>query len=560
MATSKLVRILHEKGLVTESDIGQCEMDAQKRNVPIVQVLMERKIVTEKDVTRVLAEASDVPFVDIETAAVDPGAVILLDGSHARRLKALPYKFLGDNVVVAVGGHPKDLTTRDDLRTLLKRNLILELAPATALNARIEKVYIQTPELDEIADEIDDELQESAVTVKVEEESDSSPIVKYVNGILQRAVMSRASDIHFDPTEKNVVVKFRIDGVLHDEVETGRSFLPRIVSRIKIMADLDIGEKRIPQDGRIGMVIAGKKIDLRVATLPVLHGEKVVMRIIDNSNAPESLDSVGMAPHHQEMYAEQFTKPYGMILATGPTGSGKSTTLYATLAELKSPEINIITVEDPVEFRVPGIQQMQINKKAGLTFSVALRSILRADPDVLLVGEIRDTETAKIAVESALTGHLVLSTLHTNDAPSAVTRLVEMGIEPFLVGSAMNAVVAQRLLRRVCSNCSTDYQLDEGTVERLKFPWDGSNLPAVKQAKVGGCDQCARTGYRGRAAIREMLIVNEEIERIINEGAHSNQIRDVAMESYGMKVMRQDGWDLVNSGATTIAEVLRVSS
>jgi type IV pilus assembly protein PilB len=337
------------------------------------------------------------------------------------------------------------------------------------------------------------------------------------------------------------------------------ALLSSLVSRIKIMSNLDISERRVPQDGRMTITLNGRPVDLRVTTLPTVYGEKIVLRILDNASAPLELVDVGLSDYHLDVYKRHYHKPYGMILMTGPTGSGKSTTLYATLNTIRSDAVNIITVEDPVEYRISGINQVQINKKAGLTFATALRSILRADPDVVLVGEIRDPETARIAVEASLTGHLVLTTLHTNDASSAVTRLVEMGLEPFLVGSAVSLVVAQRLVRRLCDRCSEDFTPETEQLLAVNFPWEpGKPVPVLKKAK--GCERCSGTGFRGRTAIHEMLEVTPQIERLANEGAHTDQIREAAVEHNDMRLMRQDGWEKVLAGVTTIEEVLRATA
>jgi type IV pilus assembly protein PilB len=351
-------------------------------------------------------------------------------------------------------------------------------------------------------------------------------------------------------------VRFRIDGVLHEIMRSPKNIQSGVVSRLKIMAEINIAERRIPQDGRLSVSANGKKIDLRVATLPTVWGEKVVMRVLDNSTAMLKLSDLGFMDGNYERYSQSFTKPYGMILVTGPTGSGKSTTLYATLNIVSRPEINVITVEDPVEYRIPGINQVQTNVKAGLTFASALRSILRSDPDVVLIGEVRDHETAQIAIEAALTGHLVLSTLHTNDAPSAVTRLVEMGIEPFLVGSALDCILAQRLARRLCQKCREPYTPEPEALLSARFPWqDGMELPTLYRAV--GCSACAKTGYRGRLALHEVMPVSEEIERLAVERASAVAIAQVAREQ-GMVTLRDDGLFKVLTGVTTLEEILRV--
>jgi type IV pilus assembly protein PilB len=409
--------------------------------------------------------------------------------------------------------------------------------------------------MDDITSILDAQEEEDDLT-KVKEIVEDAPIVKYVNLLITQAIQDRASDIHLEPTEHDLRVRFRIDGVLHEVMRSPKAIQSGVISRLKIMADINIAERRIPQDGRLSVNAHGRKVDLRVATLPTVWGEKVVMRILDNSTARLDLTDLGFSDSNYERYSQSFTKPYGMILVTGPTGSGKSTTLYATLNIVSRPEVNVITVEDPVEYRLPGINQVQTNNKAGLTFASALRSILRSDPDIVLIGEIRDHETGQIAVEAALTGHLVLSTLHTNDAPSAVSRLTEMGIEPFLVGSALDAVLAQRLARRLCPKCKESYTPTPEFMTASRFPWqDGQPMPEL--FRPVGCSACAKTGYKGRLALHEVMVVSEEIERLAVEKASATVIETVAKEQ-GMKTLRDDGLDKVLAGVTSLEEILRV--
>jgi type IV pilus assembly protein PilB len=377
-----------------------------------------------------------------------------------------------------------------------------------------------------------------------------------VNLLITQAIQDRASDIHLEPTEHDLRVRYRIDGVLHEVMRSPRAIQSGVISRLKIMADINIAERRIPQDGRLSVTAHGKKVDLRVATLPTVWGEKVVMRILDNSTARMDLEDLGFSPHNFGIFSKSYVKPYGMILVTGPTGSGKSTTLYATLNVVNKPEVNIITVEDPVEYRLPGINQVQVNNKAGLNFAAALRSILRSDPDIVLIGEIRDHETAQIAIEASLTGHLVLSTLHTNDAPSAIVRLTEMGIEPFLVGSAVDCVLAQRLARRLCSKCKEPYEPTEEQLTNIGYrprPDD----PSPTFYRPIGCSNCAKTGYKGRLALHEVMALSDEIERMTVERASSTAIGQVAVEQ-GMRLLREDGLLKASQGITSLDEIFRV--
>ena len=385
--------------------------------------------------------------------------------------------------------------------------------------------------------------------------AEDAPVVKLVNTIITRAVNDRASDIHLEPGESELRIRFRIDGVLHDVMSAPRSIANAVVSRIKIMADINIAERRVPQDGRISLRVTNRPIDLRAATLPGIFGEKVVLRILDKSTGVASLGDLGFGEYNMKRYESAYTKPYGAILVTGPTGSGKTTTLYSTLGLLNKPEVNIITVEDPVEYRLPGITQVQVNRKAGLFFATALKSILRADPDIVLIGEVRDSETAQIAVESALTGHLVLTTLHTNDAPSSIGRLLDMGVEPFLAGSSVDAVLAQRLARRLCDRCKTSYKPDQASLSGLGWKEEWGYDISLFQAE--GCGACSQTGYKGRLSINEVMLVNEEIQRLIVEKASADRISSAA-KAEGMVTLREDGLEKVRAGHTSVQEILRV--
>jgi len=544
--------------MLTLEQVKEAEGRSVADNRPILKILVDDRFIHEDEIYRVVAESVGMPFVELDDMQVDPSATGRLTPEWARRLNVLPFGWEGTDLAVAIDD-PTSLTLKDDLQRLTQVSSVLFLAAPNALSRKINQVYRAEEEIGDLTDAI---VTETALDFAEDSTiggtgEDDAPIVKYVNLLLSQAVADRASDVHVEPTETELQVRYRIDGVLHRQMSSSRSILNGVVSRIKVMANMDIAERRKPQDGRMTVNVQGRKIDLRVATLPTVYGEKVVMRILDNSSAPLDLKEIGFSDRHREVYSKQYKKPHGMVLVTGPTGSGKSTTLYATLNAIKRPEINIITVEDPVEYRMNGVSQMQINTKADLTFAAALRSILRADPDVVLVGEIRDKETAQIAVESALTGHLVLSSLHTNDAPSAVTRLIEMGIEPFLVGSALTTVVAQRLVRRLCDRCKVQYELLPEEATQLEFPWvEGEPLPVVYRPE--GCPSCSKTGYRGRTSIHELLVMNEGLERLANEGAHTDVLRNTAIAQDVMRPMKSDGWEKAIAGDTSIEEVLRV--
>ncbi|MDP1804112.1 MAG: GspE/PulE family protein, partial [Acidimicrobiales bacterium] len=398
----------------------------------------------------------------------------------------------------------------------------------------------------------DDEGDDAAALTGAAQDA---PVVKFVNALIAQGVQDRASDLHFEPQEHDFRVRFRIDGVLHEVTRQRRNLHAGVVSRLKIMAGLDIAERRIPQDGRISLRTAGKEIDLRVSSLPTVHGEKLVLRILDKNSALLDLRELSLLPENYRRYELSFRKPYGMVLVTGPTGSGKSTTLYATLNAISDPSVNVVTVEDPVEYQIPGISQVPINPRAGLTFAGALRSILRQDPDIVLVGEMRDLETAQIGTQAALTGHLVLTTLHTNDAPSAVTRLTEMGIDGFLVASAVDCVLAQRLGRRLCRHCREAYQPDPVHLESLGMQVNGEGVPTLYRPV--GCPRCAQSGYRGRLAFHEVMPVSEEIARAIVERVSTAEVARLA-RSQGMRTLRQDALEKVRSGDTSLEEVARV--
>jgi type IV pilus assembly protein PilB len=386
---------------------------------------------------------------------------------------------------------------------------------------------------------------------------DDAPIVRYVNNLIEQAVQNRASDLHLEPTEDDMRVRYRIDGVLHEVDLVPRGVMAALTSRIKIMSGVDITEKRVPQNGRITAMIRNRPVDLRTATLPTVWGEKIVLRVLDTGGIDLDMNKLGFAQHNLDRFAESFSKPHGMVLVTGPTGSGKSTTLYATLGRISKPEINVITVEDPVEYRLRGINQVQVNAKAGLTFAAVLPAILRSDPDVVLIGEIRDGNTAQIAVEASLTGHLVLSTLHTNDAPGAVTRLTEMGIEPFLVGSSLDCVLAQRLSRRLCDWCKEAYRPTEEELIGARWPFEDLAVPEVLYRPVG-CRNCANTGYRGRLAIHEVMPISPEIESLTVRRASAGEIREVALDQ-GMYELRADGLAKAAGGLTSVREISRVA-
>ena len=529
--------------------------EQRERGRSLGRILVDRGFIAERDLVTALATQIGMEFVDVGDIDIDARAVTMVPDAIARRHALLPIRFEDGKLVVAMSD-PSNVIAIDDVRTITKMDIKPVIATKENILDAIDRYAAMADDIGSMADDLAGDDEDHADLAGLTAVTEEAPIVKFVNLLISQAVADGASDIHIEPGEKDLRVRYRIDGVLHEVMRSPKSIQSGVISRLKIMAEVDIAERRIPQDGRIGLMVGGKAIDLRFSTLPTVHGEKVVMRILDKTSVMLTLDDLGFLDHNEHRFAQSYNKPYGMILVTGPTGSGKSTTLYATLNVLNQPGVNCITTEDPVEYQLPGISQVQVNNKVGLTFATALRSILRQDPDIILVGEMRDRETAQIGVEAALTGHLVLSTLHTNDAPSAVVRLTEMGIEPFLVGSAVDCVLAQRLARRVCAKC---VEMVVPDAEVLKAAGFGDEVveqrPAVPRAM--GCSACSQTGYRGRLALHEVMTVSEEIERMAVGRASSEDIGRMAVEQ-GMRPLREDGLAKVLLGRTTIEEVGRV--
>ena len=551
---TSLSEILVIRGLMPITSLDPAATDPAVDEAT-VRELVEGGIVTESQVASARAAQLGLPFVDLTEYPVDRSAVALVPAQLLRRHAVLPIGRDGERLMLAMAD-PRDVVALDDVRAAVRLQVRPVVAERSDLIAAIGRFVRSDGELSELTSAIVEESGSAElVPVAAEPTEDDAPIVRFVNLLISQAIADHASDIHIEPAERDMSVRYRIDGVLHEMQRAPKNIQNGVISRLKIMSDIDIAERRKPQDGRMSVIHNGKQIDLRVATLPTVFGEKVVMRILDNSMTGLGMDQLQLLERNAAVYKASYSKPYGMILVTGPTGSGKSTTLYTTLHEVARPEINVITVEDPVEYRIPGINQVQVNPKAGLTFASALRSILRSDPDVVLLGEIRDHETAQIAIEASLTGHLVLSTLHTNDAPSAVTRLIEMDIEPFLVGSALDCVVAQRLARKLCDRCKESYQPSFEELVALRFAQPGDPQPTLY--KPTGCTSCSNTGYRGRIALHEVMPVTEDIERLAVARASSAEIGRLAVQQ-GMSTLRQDGWAKALLGLTSVEEILRV--
>ena len=552
----RLGDILKEMGLVTEEQIESAISRQHETHKRLGQLLVEDGVVTHLDLTKALAQKFGVSFLDLTSTSLDSAASGYIDEKLARRYGAAPIRFLDDNTLLVAMADPQNLQVLQDLEIITGFAIQPAIASEEDVFGAIAKIYRERGEIGEAASDVSGELDGDSIA-DIRDATEEAPIVKLVNSVIAQSVDDSASDIHFEPQAKELMVRFRIDGVLHEIMSIPRRMQNGVISRLKIMAELDIAERRVPQDGRIGLMVGGKPIDMRVATLPTVYGEKIVMRLLDKSNVMLNLEDLGFAEKALKRFQKSFTKPYGAILVTGPTGSGKSTTLYAALNILNSPEKNIITVEDPVEYRLTGINQVQVNTRAGMTFAAALRSILRCDPDIVMVGEIRDRETAAIAIESALTGHLVLSTLHTNDAPGALSRLTEMGIEPFLTSSAVDAVLAQRLARRLCKHCKEPYTATKEMLRKNDFPPEVCDRDDVVLHRAKGCSRCNNTGYRGRLGLYEVMVVSEAIRRLTVEHKSADEIGRVAAAE-GMKSLREDGIDKVLLGMTSVEEIARV--
>jgi type IV pilus assembly protein PilB len=557
----RIGEILVSEGKITPEQLEEALAAQQEIGERLGAVLLSLGYIDQVDVAKALARKLRLEYVEITERDVNRQAATLVDRRVLRKHGALPLRVEDGRLVVAMSD-PTNFYALEDLSMLSGH----PVRPVIALEDEIRRVFDRVLSMGE---EVSDLLEEAAEDSFFEEDAgeielgvdagpEEKPIVRLVGAILQRAVGEQASDIHIEPRAKELTVRLRVDGVLREVMSVPQRLQGGVIARLKILANLDIAERRVPQDGRFSLRSGGQKIDLRAATLPTVFGEKVVLRLLDTSSVEANLSKLGFGGKVLERFEEVYKRPYGAVLVTGPTGSGKSTTLYATLSELNSPEKNIITVEDPVEYKMRGINQIQVNPKAGLTFASGLRSILRADPDVVMIGEIRDFETAKISVEAALTGHLVLATLHTNDASSAVARLTDMGVEPFLTASAVDCVIAQRLARRLCERCKAPVEIERELLEKtLNFPFgllaEGEE-PSFH--RTVGCDRCGGTGYKGRVGICELMVVDEQIREMVLHRASAGEIARSA-EDGGMVRLREDGLLKTARGVTTIEEVLR---
>ena len=519
----------------------------RRAGIPLGQALIDAGIVNSGQLAQALAERNGLDYVDLNVFDVDKGAAALIDGEKARRYRTVPIAFLTERTLLVATADPANLLALDDITMATG----YEVRRAVASPEHIDALLDQLGTLEGSVREIEEEQFEAEV-IELRESADEAPVVKLVHAVIADAVRRGVSDIHFEPSGHDMRVRFRVDGVVFDSTTVPRHLISGLVSRVKIMAELDIAEKRMPQDGRIGLSVDGNYVDLRVATLPTVRGEAVVMRILDSRQIVMDLDGLGMDEDDKRRFQTAIAATHGAILVTGPTGSGKTTTLYAGMTELNTPDRTIVTVEDPVEYELDGIKQVQVNSKTGLTFAAGLRALLRADPDVVMVGEVRDSETAQIAVESALTGHLVLTTLHANDAPLAAARLIDMGIEPFLVTSSVECVVAQRLVRRLCE-CKQQVKLTKAMLAENGF----EVARGITAYEPGACVRCAQTGYKGRTGLYEVMVITDALRRPILDGASQDKLREAARAG-GMRTLHEAGLEKVRQGITSVAEVLRV--
>jgi len=551
-AVQRLGQLLMRAGIITDRQLNDALEVNAATGSPIGRVLVDLGYASQGAILSVMAKQIGIEYIDFSERQPQPNAVAVIPRELAERYTLMPIEVISGTLVVAMAD-PQNVLALDDLRIISG----LEVQPAISTKddiiAAIEEYYkvAEHRDMDSFLGTEDISIDELSDITNIESEA---PAVKLVNYIIQKAVSDRASDIHIEPQETDLRVRFRVDGVLHEVMRSPKSAQQAMISRFKIMAEMDIADSRRPQDGHCAVTVGNHRVDFRVSTLPTVYGERIVLRILRKDSILLQLSDLGFLPATLERFEVSFRKPYGAILVTGPTGSGKSTSLYAAINVLNDPGRHILTAEDPVEYRLPGVNQCQMNHKAGLTFARALRSFLRCSPDVILVGEIRDQETAHIAIESALTGHLVLSTLHTNDAASAISRLIEMGVEPFLVSSAVDCVLAQRLARRLCPDCKQQVRPKRDVL--IDAGYRADNLPE-SVFRATGCKKCGNTGYRGRVGVHEVLMMSEEISRLCVEGTTAEHVKQLAIEQ-GMLTLRQDGLEKVRMGQTSIEEIVRV--
>ena len=550
-STRMIGEVVVDLGFADRETVEEAVASARAQGRPTGLVLVEQGVLRHDQLARVVAERFGLDYIDLAVYDLDMGAVSLLSPDAAKRYQAVPVGFAEDGSLLLAMADPTNVLTIDDIAMMTGRRVRAAAASVEDLNLLLARLARMDESIEDIVDDAA-EPDDGERDLQLEDTETDAPIIKLVHSIVAQAIQQGASDIHVNPEEGDTRVQYRVDGVLYPAATIKRRMAMGVVSRIKIMADMDISEKRVPQDGRFALTVDGRRVDIRVVTLPLVYGEGVVLRILDKGVVIQGLESLGMEDAELDRFTKAIKKPNGAVLVTGPTGSGKSTTLYAALNALNDGERSILTIEDPVEQRIAGVKQMQIATKAGVTFDVGLRSMLRADPDVIMVGEIRDRQTAHIAVEAALTGHLVLSTLHTRDAPSALGRLIDMGIEPFLVSSAVDCIVAQRLVRMLCKHCKRPLKVSEAVLAE-------HGLTGAEVFEPVGCSRCGGAGYRGRLGLYEVMSVSEPIRTLILEHASIDDIVAVAV-SEGMLRLRDDGMHKVREGLTSIAEVERITA
>lgn len=550
----KLGELLLYYGKITKEQLDDALEKQKKSQRKLGEILVDEGYATEGDIVEVLEFQLGFPHVDLNKFIINPKVISLVPENLARRYDLIPIDVKDGCLIVAMAD-PLNIFAIDDLKLFTNYDIQPVISTTDSIRNSIDKFYrgITTEKvLKEFTDTYNEDVSEENENQEQLEVS-NAPIVRLINSTIQQAIDMKASDIHIEPYTEDIRIRFRVDGDLHDIMKLSKNILSPLVTRIKIIGKMDIAEKRIPQDGRVEFNISNKKIDIRISTIPTVHGEKIVLRLLDRENFLLTKEDLGFTQRNMDAFEKLLKQPYGMLLITGPTGSGKTTTLYAILNELNTVEKNIITIEDPVEYKMEGINQVQVNPKAGLTFANGLRSILRQDPDIIMVGEIRDAETAHIAVRAAITGHLVLSTLHTNDSPSSVIRMIDMGVEPYLVSSAVIGVISQRLVKKLCDNCKTPYEASYS--EKLLL---GKNPEeSITLFKAKGCNRC-NNGYIGRRAIHEIMLVDENMRRLINEGKNVDEIRMGAVKS-GMVTLMENSVDLVLQGITSIDEILKAN-
>jgi len=562
--TTLLGQLLLWNNIITQEQLEEALKEQKKTNKKLGSILIEKGFVKEDMLNEFLSKQYGVEPINLSKVDIQKEAIEKIPAQLAKKYMLIPIAIKGNKLEIAISD-PTNILAFDDLRFITGLNIQPYLSNESSIIKAIDKYYGASKELDTIIDSIneyetsldiisDEEIEESIKNL--EEESSEEPIIKLANTILLKSIKSQASDIHLEPYENDLRVRYRVDGKLMEFMKLSKSIAPAVTSRFKIMAKLNIAEKRLPQDGRIRIKTGGKDIDLRVSTLPTVYGEKTVMRILDRSSVKVNLNDLGFEASDLEKYTKAITSPYGMVLVTGPTGSGKTTTLYASLNKINKEDVNIMTAEDPVEYNIEGINQVHIKEEIGLTFAEALRSFLRQDPDVIMVGEIRDTETAEISIRSALTGHLVFSTVHTNDASSTIMRLEDMGIEKYLIASSLVLILAQRLVRKICPHCKSKIDVPPNALEEIGFNKEEAKTISVYKGK--GCEYCNNTGYKGRVAIYEVMPISDKIKDMILHEASVSEIKQQAIRE-GMSTLRMSGLKKIKEGVTTIEEVMNAT-